>query len=191
MPVIVRAAGPDVVMVVRVTRGGAAARHGAHSQQRDDADGERATTPTAARADHAEPRRSVRVAPAARRRPTVRQRFVDLQPRVAPNRGVACDPSRDSGAAGGESRRASRRASAVQSGSVFSTDASVSEIVSPSNSALARSASRTARTPNAQMSRALVDRSSRAPAPGSCTPPCRGSSRACRHRGRGDRRRHR
>ena len=80
-----------------------------------------------------------------------------------------------------ESAAACRRAAARSRSRARSTSARVWEMVSPSNSALARQhlAQHHAERPDVG---ALVDRLARAPAPAPCRPPCRGS-RPPRRRG--------
>ena len=99
--------------------------------------------------------------------------------RRCPNRVAACDPSRGSARSRSTNAvRASSAGSAVQSGSRFSTAASVSETRPRPRSALSRQhlEQHARRTPRC---RRACPPSSRAPAPGPCTPPCRGSSRPC------------
>ena len=177
-------------MVVRVTRGGAAARHGAHSTSTSaNPAASAATTAHGSARAHAER---------------------DAAP------GCAAAPSVADGAASASSisSRASRRCPQPPLAILLQTAAEQRRIAvgvsagqrapvrlrlqhrrehvarssRPSNSAPAGQhlEEHDAERPDV---RALVDRLARAPARGSCTPPCRGSSRACRHRRRRDRRR--
>src|SRR5258706_14087988 len=155
LPLIVRAAGPELVMVIRVTGGGADARHGAHTVSHAIAN-----MSAAAAHDHVRARAQAErdAAPGRAVAPSIADGAVNAS--SISSRASAAESSRRLRSFSRQ-RQSSRRiavgvaaGSVRQFGSVFSTDANVSKIVSPVNSRWPVNISKTI-TPNAQTSARL------------------------------------